>query len=537
MINDTELLRRYVEEKSEPAFTELVQRHVNFVYACALRRVRNPQLAEDVTQQVFIATAQKSASLMTREVLGGWLYTTARNVSVQIVRREQRRQVRETKAQIISELTMTPVNDVAWQRLEPVLDEGLDQLSDSDREAVLLRFLEGKSFSEIGARLRLSENAARMRVDRALERMRSVLERRGVTSTSAALALALANQAAVAAPAGLAATVTGAAFAAAAGTTAGVFAVFTSMSTIKIMTGAIIALVVAGTIASAVHEPSQSTGTVSKSAPPPAGDPGSTARSDIAAVPASVPSGGSTSSPATRKDTPVSVGSAKAKAGESAVERQARRDVKTEANRAAKQAERREIKQAVTEANRTAMLRETIVRRLTPVFQQLSLTSEQQEKLVVLAMNQHESTKDLAAANAREGIDISEDSEAYWNGKMQMRAQFQAEAKALLGENGYAVLLANDIRVGQEAVIEHLQKRLTPGGAQLSEAQAGQLLALLRERDTWNVDDDVLDQASGFLSAAQMDILQLEAMRQGEGPLKPAVQKVIKQNFGGATLH
>src|SRR6266700_3517947 len=104
MINDAELLRRYAEEKSEPAFTELVQRHVNFVYACALRRVGNPQLAEDVTQQVFVAAAHRSASLMKREVLGGWLYTTARNVAVQIVRREERRKTRETEAQIMNEL-------------------------------------------------------------------------------------------------------------------------------------------------------------------------------------------------------------------------------------------------------------------------------------------------------------------------------------------------------------------------------------------------------------------------------------------------
>jgi TonB family protein len=63
----------------------------------------------------------------------------------------------------------------------------------------------------VGAKLNLTENAARMRVDRALDKLRVRLSEHGVTSTAAALAVALANQAVVAAPAGLATTITGAA--------------------------------------------------------------------------------------------------------------------------------------------------------------------------------------------------------------------------------------------------------------------------------------------------------------------------------------
>jgi hypothetical protein len=84
-------------------------------------------------------------------------------------------------------------------------------MDERDRDAVLLRFFDGRSFVEIGARIRLSENAARMRVERALEKLRRKLERRGVVSTTSALGLALANQAAAAMPAGLATMVTGAA--------------------------------------------------------------------------------------------------------------------------------------------------------------------------------------------------------------------------------------------------------------------------------------------------------------------------------------
>src|SRR4051812_43756747 len=106
MTEDAELLRRYAEEKSEAAFAELVQRQVNFVYACALRRVGgDAHLAEDVTQHVFTALARDAAVLAHREVLSGWLFTTARNASAQIVRTERRRQTRETEAQLMNELS------------------------------------------------------------------------------------------------------------------------------------------------------------------------------------------------------------------------------------------------------------------------------------------------------------------------------------------------------------------------------------------------------------------------------------------------
>ena len=138
MIEDTELLRRYAEEKSEDAFAELVRRHVNFVYACAVRRVGgNAQLAEDVTQQVFAVLARDAGKVARRDVVSGWLYVTARNVAVQVVRSERRRAVREQEAHTMNELTATAAQDAEWARLRPVIDEAMDDLREEDREAAV----------------------------------------------------------------------------------------------------------------------------------------------------------------------------------------------------------------------------------------------------------------------------------------------------------------------------------------------------------------------------------------------------------------
>ena len=203
MTSDSELLARFARNRSEDAFAELVQRHVNLVYSAALRQVGGDgHLAQDVAQTVFSDLARKAPALARRATLTGWLYTSARFAAAKIVRAEHRRRDRE-------EEFMREPNDAApdadWEHLRPVLDEVMHQLRETDREAILQRFFENRPFAEIGARCGLNENAARMRVERALEKLRGLLARRGVR-TVAALASVISAHAVQVAPASLAAT-------------------------------------------------------------------------------------------------------------------------------------------------------------------------------------------------------------------------------------------------------------------------------------------------------------------------------------------
>src|SRR5262245_28415757 len=134
-ITDGELLRRYASERSESAFSELVQRHVNLVYSAALRQVNgNAHLAEDVVQVVFTDLARKAAKLTNHSSLTGWLYTSTRFVSANVRRTEQRRTVREQEANAMNTLLQEPEPEPDWTKIKPLLDDAMHTLDDSDRE-------------------------------------------------------------------------------------------------------------------------------------------------------------------------------------------------------------------------------------------------------------------------------------------------------------------------------------------------------------------------------------------------------------------
>lgn len=207
-MTDGELLRRYAREHSEKAFEELVGRRINLVYSAALRQVNNdPHLAEDVTQAVFTDLAAKAAKLSQHPSLTAWLYTSTRFIAANTRRTEQRRAAREAEAHAMNAIDESRESAPDWARIRPLLDDAMHTLPAQDREAVLLRHFERRSYAEIGGVLGLSEDSARMRVNRALEKLHETLARRGVTSTALALAGLLGSNAAGAAPAHLTAKV------------------------------------------------------------------------------------------------------------------------------------------------------------------------------------------------------------------------------------------------------------------------------------------------------------------------------------------
>ncbi|HWA87323.1 MAG TPA: sigma-70 family RNA polymerase sigma factor, partial [Opitutus sp.] len=192
MDDDVELLRQFARDRSESAFTELVRRKAALVYSAALRQVEGDVLlAQDVSQSVFIDLARKAAELTSRPVLTSWLYTSTRFAALKARRAEERRRRREQDAHAMEAIANESPTPADWEKLRPLLDSAICNLAEHDRAPILMRYFENQPFAEMGRKLGVGESSARMRAERAIEKLRVALVQRGVTSTGAALALAL----------------------------------------------------------------------------------------------------------------------------------------------------------------------------------------------------------------------------------------------------------------------------------------------------------------------------------------------------------
>ena len=145
----------------------------------------------------------------------------------------------------MNELLSADASDSGWRQIQPVIDDAMHELSETDRAAVVLRFFEELSLKEVGLALGMNENAARMRVDRALDKLRAVLAKRGVTSTACGLSAAITAGAVIAAPANLAASVSAGALSIATSTATN-FTALKIMTLTKLKVGMLSAVVLAG---------------------------------------------------------------------------------------------------------------------------------------------------------------------------------------------------------------------------------------------------------------------------------------------------
>jgi len=190
-------LKSFLSSQSEDAFRELVSEYGGLVYSSALRRTGEQELAEEITQTVFAILARKAASAARHPSLSAWLFTTTKLESSKAMRTRHRHQ---RKLAALADENPSDDAPKAWQDVLPHLDELLDNLPTLERQLLLSRYVDEKSYQILARESGKSEAACKMRIKRTLEKLRTALTTRGATVSITTLSLALNSELARAIP-------------------------------------------------------------------------------------------------------------------------------------------------------------------------------------------------------------------------------------------------------------------------------------------------------------------------------------------------
>lgn len=184
---DEELLARYVKGDVR-AFELLLSRHRGAIYAFLLRSVRDPAAAEDLFQETFLRVVQRADQFTGQSKLSTWLFTIARNLTVDHARRMRHRRHAsldasppgsDSESRTLGEQVAGPDRGADRAAIEAqaraTFQVALDALPDEQREVFFLRQVDGLAFADIAAILGVPENTAKSRMRYALERLQQAL--------------------------------------------------------------------------------------------------------------------------------------------------------------------------------------------------------------------------------------------------------------------------------------------------------------------------------------------------------------------------
>jgi len=186
--SDEMLMVRYQRGERE-AFAELVRRYHGPIYNFSIRQLRHSALAEDVTQEVFLRLVQKAAEFKHEARFSTWLYTIARNLCIDQLRKLKHRrhasleQSGDDAGDVgLHERLADPGPSADAERsavgaeVVAAITAALDALPDEQREVFLLREIAQLPFKEIARVTDTGENTVKSRMRYALDRLQQALE-------------------------------------------------------------------------------------------------------------------------------------------------------------------------------------------------------------------------------------------------------------------------------------------------------------------------------------------------------------------------
>jgi RNA polymerase sigma-70 factor, ECF subfamily len=173
------------------ALSELMIRYQNRLYRYLLRLVREPAEAEDLFQQTWLRVVEKIRSFDASRNFDAWLFTLARNLAIDHLRRIRPQSLdesldepladgwhSETAVDRISSKDQSPLDHALAAERRAEISEAMAALPMIYREVITLRFEDEMKIEEIAQVTAVPVSTAKSRLRRSLEQLRSALEAR-----------------------------------------------------------------------------------------------------------------------------------------------------------------------------------------------------------------------------------------------------------------------------------------------------------------------------------------------------------------------
>ncbi len=177
---------------SQEAFRELVLRFERPVYTLILRMVHDASTAEDLAQEVFVKAYRRLAAYDPARKLSSWLFKVAHNTAIDHLRRASLETVPltgggaageddagELLAVLADSSAESPAAAAERRQMARALERAIASLRPEYREAVVLRYVEGQSYEEIGEVLDLPLGTVKTNLHRARKAMAAAMAAAG----------------------------------------------------------------------------------------------------------------------------------------------------------------------------------------------------------------------------------------------------------------------------------------------------------------------------------------------------------------------
>lgn len=186
MPDTDDYLMQQFQDGDRDAFTHLVHRYKHTIFRFILSRVKDQELASDLTQDVFVKLFKSAQLYQPTGKFRSWLFRMAQNICIDYHRKQQKASILSlhNKSETDNELTLmdevenetaNPEKETEFTELQQIIEQAFDSLPEKQRTALVLCQYHGMSYHEIASIQKVPVGTVKSRIHNGISKVRDFL--------------------------------------------------------------------------------------------------------------------------------------------------------------------------------------------------------------------------------------------------------------------------------------------------------------------------------------------------------------------------